>query len=670
MLTGRWTAPVEGDIITTPDGQQHAWQTAIVNDQGWLNERALRGGYALWTCEVPRDGVMILAAQGPSATCVNGVWRVGDVYQTGWTQIPIPLREGANEILFHVARGGLRAALRQPTGDIEFNRSEVTLPTLVDDEPFDTFGSIVLINASNEWTHDLTMHVDSESLHMHTQRAIPDMPPCSIRKVQFDLTGDATSGPNSHELLLSVKNPSQDVLATQSLPIRVVTTNDVIVRTFISDIDGSVQYYGLRLAKSADDDDAQEAKGLILSLHGASVEAAHQASCYAPKSWAHLVTPTNRRPFGFDWEDWGRLDALEVLDLALDSLNADPKRVAVTGHSMGGHGTWHLAVNDPEKFVAAAPSAGWVSFWSYAGAAAFESQDPIDAMLRRATLPSQTLEYIHNLSDLGVYVLHGDADDNVPVEQARIMRSALAEFHTDFAYHEEPGAGHWWGNQCMDYPPLMAFIHERMKRGKLESDDQDVSPTPLRSERAGPFKDAFRHRMLFVVGTNGSPDENISLLNKARYDAETFWYRGNGSIDLVLDTDFEPGAEPDRNVILYGNADTNLAWNALLADSPVQVRKTSISVGERTINASDLACIMIRPRPGSSIASVGVIAGTSARGFQAAMRLPVFVSGVAYPDLMIWSADALETGKDAILMTGFFGSDWSLEQGDFAWASE
>jgi len=27
-----------------------------------------------------------------------------------------------------------------------------------------------------------------------------------------------------------------------------------------------------------------------------------------------LVAPTNRRPYGYDWEDWGRADALEVLE--------------------------------------------------------------------------------------------------------------------------------------------------------------------------------------------------------------------------------------------------------------------------------------------------------------------------------------------------------------------
>ena len=59
----------------------------------------------------------------------------------------------------------------------------------------------------------------------------------------------------------------------------------------------------------------------------------------------------------------------------------------------------------------------------------------------------------------GVYVLHGDADDNVPVSQARQMREVLGTFHPDFSYHEQPGAGHWWGSACVDWPPLFAFLN-------------------------------------------------------------------------------------------------------------------------------------------------------------------------------------------------------------------
>src|SRR5207248_4783492 len=75
--------------------------------------------------------------------------------------------------------------------------------------------------------------------------------------------------------------------------------------------------------------------------------------------------------------------------------------------------------------------------------------------------PGDTLALVRNLAATGVYVLHGDADDNVPVAQARSMRKELAEFHPDFAYHEQPGAGHWWGNACVDWPPVFEFFARR-----------------------------------------------------------------------------------------------------------------------------------------------------------------------------------------------------------------
>ena len=107
---------------------------------------------------------------------------------------------------------------------------------------------------------------------------------------------------------------------------------------------------------------------MVLTLHGAGVEGIGQAQCYSRKPGLYIVAPTNRRPYGFDWEDWGRLDAIEVLDLAQRAFETDPQQTYLTGHSMGGHGTWHLGVTFPDRFAAIAPSAGWISMWSYAGA--------------------------------------------------------------------------------------------------------------------------------------------------------------------------------------------------------------------------------------------------------------------------------------------------------------
>ena len=680
MAQGTWTTPELDDVIHAPDGTPRTWHTLAVNAEGWLQDDALRGGYACWAVSVSSDQIMILHALGHFAVCVNGEWRAGDPYQNGWMQLPIQLHEGDNELLFHVGRGSLRAELRMPRSPIELNTAEATLPTLVVGEVAETFGSVTVINASNEWLREVPRHVSCEGLGVSAWGGgfvtnSPAILPLSIRKLSFSIDGPSPEQPGVHEATFSIRDELDEPCTSTTLPLRVVTPNDAITRTFISAIDGSVQYYAVRLA--TDEPDSPALKALILTLHGAGVEAAHQASCYSPKSWAHIVAPTNRRPFGFDWEDWGRLDALEVLDLAIDALNADARRVAVTGHSMGGHGTWHLAVNHPDKFVAAAPSAGWPSFWTYTGAAELDLDNPIEAMLHRATAPSHTLEHIQNLNHMGVYILHGDKDDNVPIEQARIMRRALADFHPDFAYHEQPGAGHWWGNECMDYPPLMRFLEERLAENAPRK-ERNESKTGAHCERTrpGPFKDAFRNNFMFVIGTQGTPEENAAAFNMARFHAETFWYRGNGSIDIVLDTEFDSERTANRNIILYGNADTNSVWPALLNNSPIQVQRGKLTVGDRALEGDDLACIMIRPRPGPARDrhrfedddfTVGVFAATGVKGQKAAMRLPVFVSGVAYPDFMIWSSDALLQGTSAIKCTGFFSDNWSITPTETAW---
>lgn len=229
-------------------------------------------------------------------------------------------------------------------------------------------------------------------------------------------------------------------------------------RTFRSPVDGSAQSFGVRQPSSFD---PHRDYSLILSLHGAGVGAAGQSAAYGAKDWAYVVAPTNRHPFGFDWEEWGRANALATLDHAMGRFRIDPTRVHLTGHSMGGHGTWHVGVTTPGRFATVAPSAGWESFYSYGG-----TTRPSGAFAR-ARAHSDTLVYLDNLAQRGIYVIHGDADTNVPVSEGRKMFAAAEKVSDDVQYHEEPGAGHWWdgdeapGAACVDFPPMMEWARTR-----------------------------------------------------------------------------------------------------------------------------------------------------------------------------------------------------------------
>lgn len=770
LVAGRWTRPVSGEAVVLPDGNSLNWTNLAAGTNRWFESEALQGGYVHTSIVAEQEKVLLLEASGHAMVYVNGEPRAGDTYGYGYVRLPVLLKRGTNDFLFQVGRGRLKAALVEPKVGVGLDVGDLTMPDLIIGETTKTWGAVVVINATEQRRNDLVIR----TVLMNGQPAItplPTIPPMTIRKVGVRVEGNYTAAKDLAALdmeLVGKGQSNETILDTAHTSLRLRQPWQTQKRTFLSAIDSSVQYYALNPARPAQPGGPRPA--LFLSLHGASVEAVGQADAYASKQWGHIVAPTNRRPYGFDWEDWGRMDALEVLELAQRELNTDPQRVYLTGHSMGGHGSWQLASTFPDLFAAVGPSAGWVSFFSYAGPSRWPTNDPVVRLLRRAANSSDTLLMETNLAQMGVYILHGDADDNVPVTEARTMREELKTFHHDFTWHEQPGAGHWWENsdepgaECVDWPPMFDFFSrhalpplagvrqvsfttvnpgvsawsrwagieaqtspllpatvklqwdpwqrrftgatknvarlalnlDHVKPGdplRVEVDGQnldkipwpakarlwlareddkwrlsdDPSPAGKGPHRYGPFKAAFRDRMIFVYGTKGTLEENSWAYNKARFDAESFWYRGNGSVDVIPDTAFEINIDKDRGVILYGHAESNGAWPALLGESPVQVRRGEIRAGERRETGSDLACLFLRPRPGSDRACVGVVAGTGVTGMKLTDRLPYFLSGVAYPDLIILGPDMLTQGTEGIRGTGFFGLDWSVEKGEFAW---
>lgn len=782
IIAGDWSAPQEGDTVEVNNGSARAWIKAVAGQDRWLEHSALRGGYVYMPVESECEQVVMMEAAAHSMFYVNDVPRVGHTYgyyncgQHGEADkfpIPILLRQGKNDLLFACWNKRMKMPIFfTPKADAVLNVRDRSMPDLIVAEPTDTWAAVVVINATT--TPMKNLYIQASSSHTETTLTpLPQIPAAGLRKVGFRLQGQAPSSASEDELkleLVSEIDGKTQILDTATIPLHIRMPDAKHQRTFISEIDGSVQHYAIVPAQPLEGQ-LNRPLALVFSTHGAGVDSWWLADAYEHKSWCHIVVPMNRRPFGFDWEEWGRMDALEALEDAQRRLQIDPQRIYITGHSMGGHGAWYLSATYPDKFAAIAPSAGWVSMWSYARALKFETPTPVEQILRRSQSASDVLGLAHNYANKGIYIIHGGNDDDVPVSESHMMIDKLNSFHKDFVYHEEPNAIHWWdhsddpGVDCVDWPDLFDFlarhrnpeieavrqvdfitanpgvsawsywagIEAQIKQLQLSSVNISYNPStryfkgttdnvarlalslghirhgqPVSIEldgqqikdvawpgeynkiwlerdkeqwsvitkpvlslkgphRYGLFKDAFRNRMLFVYGTQGNEQENAWSLAKACYDAESFWYRGNGSIDIVSDIAFDDQAEPDRNIVLYGNADTNAAWNKLLAESPVQAHNDAIRIGKRELNGNDLACLFIRPRPGSDIACVGVVGGSGVVGMRMIDRLPYFVSGVGYPDCIVISSEILNKSSVGVLSAGFFGLDWGVDSGEFAW---
>jgi poly(3-hydroxybutyrate) depolymerase len=730
------------------------WELVTADSTGRFVE-GMRGAYLYTEFESPEEMTVLLDATGHTRVFVNGFPHEGDHYDYGYTLIPLKLRKGVNDFIYTPGRfGRVTSKLVLPKKAVMFSTRDMTLPGIISGEGDEKWAAVRVINTSDRDIAGLIIECMLQSGEK-TVSITDNIVSMTTRKLQFRVPAPGSlAQADTIQAILLLRQKSGSILDTAIITLKYQHPDRHHERTFISNIDGSVQYYSV--APSLSDGPGQ---AFVLSVHGASVEATNQTRAYKQKDWAHIVAPTNRRPFGFNWEEWGRIDALEVMIDALNIFDTDPAQRYLTGHSMGGHGAWFLGATYPDKFAAIAPCAGYPDIIGYRRGASDSSffKNPHYEMIQRGASAGRVLNLSRNYRQSGVYVLHGDADKVVPVEQARQMRTVLGEFHPNFAYYEYPDGSHWYGNHSMDWPPLFDFLRQNKTpilseinhiefytaspavsssnywiainrqqkhyhlskadfkktgdtiRGTIENvenitfflsqldfeenplliineeafnlnaanditlekiDNQwaEVTDSNFNSKypgRYGGFKPAFDNRMLFVFATGGNETENEWYKNKARFDAETFLYRGNGSVDIIPDTLFWLEGFPDRNVIIYGNAENNSAWNLLLVSAPVTVRNGQITFGEKTITGEDLGAFFLYPRTDSDVAAVGVIAGSGETGMRAAFANDYFSGITGFPDLLIFKANMLNDGLTGLVISGFFGGDWSVEKGEF-----
>ena len=125
-----------------------------------------------------------------------------------------------------------------------------------------------------------------------------------------------------------------------------------------------------------------------------------------------FITISPQCPANRWWGDY--LYALEdLVEQAINILPVDPDRIYLTGMSMGGYGTWHLAVDYPQRFAAIAPICGGGS-------------------VGLAPL----------VKDIPIWATHGDKDLAVPIGAERPLIEALQKLGADVTFTVIPDGGH------------------------------------------------------------------------------------------------------------------------------------------------------------------------------------------------------------------------------------
>ncbi len=118
-----------------------------------------------------------------------------------------------------------------------------------------------------------------------------------------------------------------------------------------------------------------------------------------------------------------------VFDDVVSRYRIDRSRIYLTGLSMGGEGTWRVALAHPDRFAAIVPICGW-SF-------------PEDAS---------------TLKDVAIWVFHGAMDNVIPVSQSSVMVDALVRAGGRVRYTVYPDAEHDSWTVTYENPDLYEWM--------------------------------------------------------------------------------------------------------------------------------------------------------------------------------------------------------------------
>lgn len=174
------------------------------------------------------------------------------------------------------------------------------------------------------------------------------------------------------------------------------------------------------------------------------------------KAW--LLAPT--RHGAHNWEGPGALTAISALfaltkhvqEHSWVAKKIDPNRVVYAGHSMGGHGAWHLATHYPDRGLGLITLAGWIKKEEYGDSNLFFRHDistshvdpAIKFILEACIAENDADRHITNIKDIPILARIGADDRTVHPFYVRRMYRLMKEIKANITYMEIHGKEHWW----------------------------------------------------------------------------------------------------------------------------------------------------------------------------------------------------------------------------------
>jgi predicted esterase len=207
-------------------------------------------------------------------------------------------------------------------------------------------------------------------------------------------------------------------------------------KAYRSAADHTLQPYRLFIPEAYS---ASKPHALLIALHGMGGDENTMFDAYdgtlkreAGRVGLVVVCPKGRDSASM-YRDTAEQDVMDVLAEMRRDYTIDPNRIYLMGQSLGGYGTWSIAMSHPDVFAALGPIAG--------------GGNPA-GMAKIAHIPE--------------YVVHGDDDRTVPVTQSRTMVEAGKKAGANIVYVEVPGGSHT-SVAAPQFGPMLDFLVRQRK---------------------------------------------------------------------------------------------------------------------------------------------------------------------------------------------------------------
>ncbi|XP_067681590.1 uncharacterized protein [Haliotis asinina] len=455
----------------------------------------------------------IVQCMGVSSAYIDGMLYAGDLYHRSKFSFGVRLSRGIHSL--HIRLRAKMSATFNCVLSVMPKNFEVLSPTFLPDlYDGNIFGRYISLPVANyhptRWVKHFRLMVtdqsEGEMLEIKPLKNELAVAPGQIRPFHVKILNKSPKIlPACRDIEVEIAVSTSEGEENFPLNIRCRKAGESFLFTFL-DHDGSVQH-------GAAVQPIRSCRGhlcpVVLSLHGTTVPPQNQADSYKKMvgkefefgvEHAWLVAPT--RHGAHNWEGPGALTAMSAMLAVTDIVHtsawiedkADPDHVIFAGHSMGGHGAWHLATHFPDRALALVSLAGWIKKEEYGDSNLFFKHDlstshadpAVKAVMEACIAENDADRHVSNLQHIPVLARIGADDRTVHPFYVRRMYRLLQEYRVPANYTELAGKEHWWWDtwqtndggvvndqQLRDFKSK--YIASQFNSGGCTADDNDCT---------------------------------------------------------------------------------------------------------------------------------------------------------------------------------------------------